>query len=101
MEAVVTIATIPAILAVVQLAKNLGLRAAWNTLLAVVLGVVVQVIEYAVYAAPATSQGWYGAVASGLILGLSAAGLYDAAKIAGGKSANAEVLVDSSADLKD
>lgn len=85
MEAAVTIATIPAILAVVQLAKTLGLKGTYATVLAVALGVIVQVVEYAVYTVPTTGPGWYGAAATGLILGLSAAGLYDTAKIASTK----------------
>ncbi|WRS30611.1 hypothetical protein U6G28_02675 [Actinomycetaceae bacterium MB13-C1-2] len=80
MDTVTTLATIPAILALVQLSKSFGISGKWATLLAVVLGVVLQVVEYTVSADPTTTQGWYQAAATGLILGLSAAGLYDTAK---------------------
>ena len=40
MGTVMTLASIPAILALVQLAKSLGVKGKWNTLLAVVLGIV-------------------------------------------------------------
>lgn len=87
METIVTIASIPAILALVQLAKSFGVTGKWSTLLAVVLGVVLQVADYAALGGPNDMAGWYQAVAIGLILGLSAAGLYDAAKTASGPPA--------------
>lgn len=77
MDAVLTLATIPAILALVELAKRVGLRASWATLLAVVLGVVLQCLDYGFLTVGHSPQGWYGAIATGLMLGLSAAGLYD------------------------
>lgn len=84
MEVVTTLATIPAVLALVQLAKQWGVTGRAAMLLAVILGVVIQVGEYAVYAANTyTAIGWYEAFATGLILGLSASGLYDVARISG------------------
>ena len=77
MDTALTLASVPAILALVQLAKSLGLSGKWSTLVAVLLGVVLNVATYAL-----GDFGWYQAGASGLILGLSAAGLYDAARIA-------------------
>lgn len=77
MDTVMTLASIPAILALVQLGKSVGLSGKWSTLLAVVLGVALNVAQYAL-----GDYGWYQAGASGLILGLSAAGLYDTARIA-------------------
>ena len=79
MDTVTTLATIPAILALVQLSKSFGISGKWATLLAVVLGVILQVAEYTV-SGDVSASGWYQAAATGLILGLSAAGLYDTAK---------------------
>lgn len=72
---IVTIASIPAILALTNLAKSLGLSGKVSALLAVVLGVALAVGQYEL-----AGFGWYQAAAQGLILGLSAAGLYDVSK---------------------
>lgn len=80
MEAVFTIATVPAILALVQLAKDFGLQGRWATLLAVVLGILLNVAVVFL-----GEEAWFQAAAAGLILGLSAAGLYDIAKVASTK----------------
>ena len=77
MDTALTLATVPAILAIVQLGKSLGLSGKWSALVAVLLGVLLSVATYTL-----GDLGWYQAAASGLILGLSAAGLYDAARIA-------------------
>lgn len=77
METVTLVATIPAILALVTLAKRVGLPSRWAIVLAVVLGVALNVADY-LWA----SSGAYQAAVQGLILGLSAAGLYDVAKTA-------------------
>ena len=77
MDTALTLASVPAILALVQLAKSLGLSGKWSALVAVVLGILLNVAQYAL-----GDFGWYQSAASGLILGLSAAGLYDAARIA-------------------
>ncbi|WRS29596.1 hypothetical protein U6G28_08720 [Actinomycetaceae bacterium MB13-C1-2] len=74
-EIVTTVATVPAILALVELAKTLGVKGKWATLLAVVLGVF---LNWSTWYFGSTE--WYPVVATGLILGLSAAGLYDTAK---------------------
>lgn len=60
----ITLATAPAVLALVTLARDLGLPTR--------------------LAAPLAGTGAYAAVADGLLLGLGAAGLYDAARLAGG-----------------
>ena len=70
-ETIVTLATVPAILALVNLAKTLGLSGRWSALVAVLLGVGISLAE--IYA-PATL--WQG-IAGGVLLGLGAAGLYD------------------------
>ena len=74
-----TLATAPAVLALVTLARDLGLPKRLAAPLAVVLGVVLAVGDHAL-----GSSGLYAAVADGLLLGLGAAGLYDAARRAGG-----------------
>lgn len=80
MDAVLTIATVPAILALVQLAKDLGLNGKGATVLAVVLGVLLNVAVTFL-----SQEVWFQAVAGGLLLGLSAAGVYDAAKLSATK----------------
>ena len=74
-EIVTTVATVPAILALVELAKSFGIKGKWATLLAVILGVF---LNWSTWYFGDTA--WYPVVATGLILGLSAAGLYDTAK---------------------
>jgi len=85
METITILATIPAILALTNLAKSLGLAGRWSALLAVLLGVGLNVADWAL-----AGQGWYAAAADGLILGLSAAGLYDLAQTVGNPVVSAE-----------
>lgn len=75
----ITLATAPAVLALVTLAKDLGLPKRLAAPAAVVLGVVLAAADHAL-----GSSGTYAAIADGLLLGLGAAGLYDAARLAGG-----------------
>ena len=79
-DMITPIATVPAILALVNLGKSFGVVGRWATLLAVVLGVGLQLADYAFLTDTQSASGWYGAAAAGLILGLSAAGLYDVAR---------------------
>lgn len=72
---IITLASIPAILALTNLAKALGLSGKISALLAVVLGVALAVGQHEL-----SAYGWYQAAAQGMILGLSAAGLYDVSK---------------------
>lgn len=74
-----TLATAPAVLALVTLAKDLGLPTRLAAPLAVALGVILAAADHAL-----AGTGAYAAVADGLLLGLGAAGLYDAARLAGG-----------------
>lgn len=77
-DVVTGLATVPAVLALVQLAKSFGVSGRWSMLLAVLLGVVLQLGDAAFIEPTAAGPAdWYGAAATGLILGLSAAGLYD------------------------
>ena len=73
---VTALATAPAVLALVTLAKDLGLPTRLAALTAVVLGVGLSVADHAL-----AGSGAYSAVATGLLLGLGAAGLYDTARI--------------------
>lgn len=72
METLTMLATAPAIIALVNLAKSLGLSGKLALVLAVVLGVALSVADYAL-----AGSGAYAAASSGLLLGLAAAGLYD------------------------
>ena len=74
MPEITTLATPLAVLALVELAKSLGLSGKAATALAVALGVILAVTDHLLSGSAA-----YGAVVQGLILGLSAAGLWDAA----------------------
>ena len=70
----ITLATLPAILALTNLAKRLGLTGTVSAAVAVVLGVAITLAEHAWSASE-----WWQAAARGLLLGLGAAGLYDVA----------------------
>ena len=73
-DPVLAIATVPGVVALVELAKRLGLPVSLAPLAAVLLGVGAQMLTVA-------SQGgsYMQALSAGLILGLSAAGLWDVA----------------------
>ena len=77
MEEVNLILSVPAILAIVQLIKGIGVHGKWSALVAVVLAVALNVGDYYLGA-----YGAWSAVTQGLLIGLAAAGLYDTAKTA-------------------
>lgn len=77
---IVSLASIPAVLALVNLGKSLGVKGKWAALLAVLLGVGLAIAQYGL-----GGFGWYQAAVQGIILGLSAAGLYDMKTAAGGR----------------
>jgi len=79
------LATPLVVLALVNLGKSLGVTGRWSALLAVLLGVALAVADY-VFLGDGTiaAAGVYTACATGLILGLTAAGLYDVADKIGG-----------------
>jgi flagellar biosynthesis/type III secretory pathway M-ring protein FliF/YscJ len=81
MDPLTTILTVPAVLAIVELAKRLGLVAKWALLLAVVAAVALNVAAYLW-----SSSGLFAAIVAGLLTGLAAAGVYDAAKAAAPKT---------------
>jgi len=80
MDPVITIATAPAVLGLVTIAKDLGLPTRLAGVLALILGLALAGLDalLAIY----TAFSW---VSSGLILGLAAAGVYDTAKLAKGQ----------------
>lgn len=75
---IVSLASIPAVLALVNLGKSLGVKGKWAALLAVFLGVGLAIAQYGL-----GGFGWYQAGVQGIILGLSAAGLYDIKNVGG------------------
>lgn len=75
MDAVTTLVSVPAILALVNLAKQLGVPAKIAPVLAIVLGVGLSVATHYFGSDPAFAAG-----ASGLMLALAASGLYDVTK---------------------
>ena len=75
---VTTLLTPAAILALVSIARGLGVPVKLAPLLAIVLGVALGVAEQALGASPL-----YQAAVGGLLMGLSASGVYDVAKLAG------------------
>lgn len=72
MDAIMTLASVPAILALVNFGKRLGVNGRVSLVLAVVLGVGINVANHYLGSSPG-----YQAAVEGLILGLAAAGLYD------------------------
>lgn len=73
------IAAVPAIVGLVQVAKDMGLAARFSPALAVLLGILAAVGQELATASPAL-QPIVAAVFAGVALGLSASGLYSGAK---------------------
>jgi hypothetical protein len=72
MEALTIIASVPAIVALVNFGKRLGLNGEAPLVAAVVLGIAINVANFYLGAYPV-----YQEAVAGLMLGLAAAGLYD------------------------
>lgn len=70
--------SVPAIIALTTLGKKLGARGQWPMLVAVVLGGGLAAAQYYLGGDPAYEQ-----ISHGILLGLSAAGLFDTAKTVG------------------
>lgn len=81
----VVLATVPAVLGLVTIAKDLGLPAKYSPLMAIGVGIVLSVFDV-VSRGGTFAHDAPQAVATGLILGLSASGLYDGARAIGTKS---------------
>jgi len=77
MDTLTTILSVPAVVAIVELLKSFGVAGKWALLAALVVAVALNVAAY-LWA----TSGLFDAVTAGLLLGLSAAGLYDVAKTA-------------------
>ena len=80
------LATPLVILALVNLGKSMGVTGKWATLLAVVLGILLAVTDGVFGTNP-----MYGFISNGLILGLTASGLYDVAVTVGERYTPGEV----------
>ena len=80
-DAIITLATVPAILATVNLAKQFGVKGRWAALVAVALGVLFQELDYiTLYMADwgqIDPRQLLMQAGEGFLLGLGAAGLYD------------------------
>ena len=71
METITTLATVPAVVALVNLAKTFGVKGRWAALLAVTLGLILACAQTYL------PHGILATLTTGLTLGLGAAGLYD------------------------
>ena len=78
--AITTLVTVPAILGLVTIARDLGVPGKFAPPLAVLFGVGVAVAEQQLGHLPAFQAG-----VGGLLVGLAASGVYDASKLAGGR----------------
>lgn len=81
MDTLTTILSVPAVVAIVEILKRFGVAGKWALAAALLVAVALNVADYYLAA-----SGLYAAVTAGLLLGLSAAGLYDVAKTAAPKS---------------
>ncbi|WP_297742064.1 hypothetical protein [uncultured Tessaracoccus sp.] len=79
-DPITSIVTVPAVVALTNLAKGLGVGGKWSALVAVLLGVTLAVAAHSL-----AGTGWFDAASTGLLLGLAAAGLYDLTPDAGGE----------------
>lgn len=95
MDTLNTVLSVPAVLAIVQLAKSFGVIGKWALLLAVAVAVALNVAAYLW-----SASGLYSAIVAGLLLGLAAAGLYDAAKTAAPQEISATVMHGISAKIE-
>lgn len=73
-DTAITLASIPAILALVNLFKSFGVQGRWSALAAVLIAVGIVAAE------SWAPTGIYDVLSRGVVLGLAAAGLYDVTK---------------------
>lgn len=85
METVATIATVPAVIALCTIARDLGLPSKVTPVFALLCGVALQALQ-ALSMGDATTN-WPEVLIQGVLLGLGASGMYDGAKVVG-KQAN-------------
>ena len=85
METAATVATVPAVIALCTIARDLGLPAKVTPVLALLCGVALQALQ--AVAVDGSLTNWPEVVIQGIILGLGASGVYDGAKVVG-KQAN-------------
>lgn len=79
------IASIPAVMAAVEMLKSQGLSTKRAPLVAVLVGLLFSMISFiGVNVGNYTLQGFVSAIVYGLLAGLSASGFYDGAKMVGG-----------------
>jgi hypothetical protein len=95
MELITTLATIPAVIALVTMAKDLGLPARFSPLVAVGLGVALVLFDGFATATLYDTQTVFQLIGTGIVLGLGAAGLYDGARVIGGKKTETIVVKES------
>lgn len=79
---ITTIATVPAVIALATVAKNMGFPPRWVPVLSIVFGVALQTLQAITLGGV---DNWYEVLSMGLVLGLSASGVYDGAKAVGKK----------------
>ena len=72
MDTLTTIASVPAVLALVNIAKSAGLSGRWAPLAAIIIAVTVNLAGHFLAGNEA-----YNATIQGIMLGLAAAGIYD------------------------
>lgn len=85
METVATIATVPAVIALCTIARDLGLPSRVTPVFALLCGVALQALQ--ALSVEGSLTNWPEVIIQGIILGLGASGVYDGAKVVG-KQAN-------------
>jgi hypothetical protein len=72
MEVIATIASVPAVIAIVNVLKQFGVAGRWATLAALLVGIALNVGNFYL-----GESGVYQAAVTGMLVGLGAAGVYD------------------------
>lgn len=67
---------VPVVLGVVQIIKGLGINPKWSPVVAIVLGILLGFL---------VTTGWQSIILSGIVIGLSASGLWSSAKSLSGR----------------
>lgn len=81
MEPVSVLATVPAIIALVTIAKDLGLSPKLAPILSIFAGVALSAAQFYLLPGISPNETLGSNLAAGFILGLTASGLYDGAKV--------------------